>query len=126
MNKYGGRAPNCVDGVGAPKTRPRMAEEEPEYDVVINVHKGADGYGIYFTSRDGVIKVTKLDTPSEAQTAGVQPEDVLYSVQDLDKMLPENDPGGVVVVTAQNYQATLTLVRSMKYCRLCFKTAGFG
>ena len=49
-----------------------MAEEEPEYDVAVNVHKGADGYGIYFNSSGGIIKVTKLDADSEAVRAGVQ------------------------------------------------------
>ena len=46
--------------------------EEPEYDVAVNVHKGADGYGIYFNSSGGIIKVTKLDADSEAVRAGVQ------------------------------------------------------
>ena len=52
-----------------------MAEEEPEYDVAVNVHKGADGYGIYFNSSGGIIKVTKLDADSEAVRAGVQKGD---------------------------------------------------
>ena len=46
-------------------------DEEPAYDVAVNVHKGAEGYGIYFTQKDGKITVTKLDKNSEAEKAGV-------------------------------------------------------
>ena len=98
---------------------PAMADE-PQYDVAINVHKGATGYGIYFTQHNSEIRVTKLDAGSEAERAGVQAGDLLYSVQDLDKRLPLESPGAEVVVNQANYQASLQLVREMKYCRLCF------
>jgi len=93
---------------------------EPEYDVAVQVHKGANGYGIYFTQANGTIKVTKLDDGSEAQMAGVQCGDILYSVQDLDNVLPQEAPGSEVVVNGINYQQTLHMVRQMKYCRLAF------
>lgn len=93
---------------------------EPEYDVAVQVHKGANGYGIYFTQANGTIKVTKLDDGSEAQMAGVQCGDILYSVQDLDKILPQEAPGSEVIVDSTNYQQTLQLVRNMNYCRLAF------
>jgi hypothetical protein len=31
-----------------------------------------------------------------------------------------------VIVTTENYQAALALVRSMKYCCLRFRSPGFG
>ena len=103
------------------------AEAEPAYDIAIRVHKGAAGYGIYFTMDQAqMIKVTKLDPGSEASKAGVQVGDILHSVMDLDKKKPESDPGAEVVVGAHNYQASLQMVREMKYCQLTFKTAGFG
>ena len=49
-----------------------MADEEPLYDVTVNIHKDKqNGYGIYFTQRNGTIVVTKLDKGSEAERAGV-------------------------------------------------------
>ena len=102
------------------------AEEEPHYDVAVNVHKGKDGYGIYFTQREGRITVTKLDKDSEAERAGVQPKDELVSVMDLDKKFPEENPGAKVYVGPTNYQAALNLVRNMKYCRLEFRSDGFA
>ena len=42
---------------------------DPQYDVAVNVMKGKDGYGIYFTNKDGQIRVTKLDAGSEAERA---------------------------------------------------------
>mmetsp|Transcript_27669 Transcript_27669/g.70546 ORF Transcript_27669/g.70546 Transcript_27669/m.70546 type:complete len:103 (+) Transcript_27669:70-378(+) len=100
--------------------------EEPEYDVAINVHKGQSGYGIYFTQDcSGVISVTKLDHGSQAQMAGVQPGDMLHSVQDLEKKLPAENPGAEIRVGPENYQQSLQLVRQMKYCRLTFKAKGF-
>ena len=103
-----------------------MEGEEPEYDVAIQVHKGQNGYGIYFTQDTvGVIKVTKLDKGSEAEKAGVQVGDILHSVKDLDKVLPQEDPGAEVKVGVSNYQQSLQLVRQMKYCRLTFKAPGF-
>jgi len=95
-------------------------EEAEEPDVMIQVYKGQNGYGIYFTQNDTGITVTKLDKGSEAEKAGVQPGDRLLRVQDLDKVLPPNDPGSEILVTAQNYQATLDYVRKMKYCKLSF------
>ena len=51
-------------------------EEGLEPDVTINIHKGRDGYGIYFAQQDGAMVVTKLDPASEAVKAGVQVGDV--------------------------------------------------
>ena len=100
-----------------------MADEEPEEpDVTINCHKGQNGYGIYFTQSpdlSGII-VTKLDKNSEAERSGVQPGDRLLRVQDLDRNLPPENPGGEIIVTASNYHATLDYVRKMKYCKLSF------
>ena len=102
-----------------------MAEEEIGYDVAINVHKGQNGYGIYFAQTGEIIQVTKVDDGSEAKAAGVQVGDLLHSVQDLNKLLPHHDPGTEVVVGQHNYQESLELVRKMKYCRLTFRTRGF-
>lgn len=103
-----------------------MAEEDAlDYDVSVNVHKGSDGYGIYFTQKEGIIRVTKLDTGSEAERSGVRVNDVLVSVKDLDNLLPAEAPGMRIDVNPQNYQAALNLVRSMKYCELRFKAPGF-
>ena len=102
-------------------------EEDPPFDVAIQVHKGQNGYGIYFTQdAEGTIKVTKLDQGSEAMKAGVRVGDILNSVQDLDKKLPAESPGTEVRVVKENYQASLQMVREMKYCRLTFRSAGFG
>ena len=101
-------------------------DEEPAYDVAVNVHKGAEGYGIYFTQKDGKITVTKLDKDSEAERAGVQPKDELASIQDLDKVYPTAAPGTKVAVSVDNYQEALNMVRQMKYCRLEFRSPGFG
>ena len=87
---------------------------------MIQVHKGQNGYGIYFTQSDTGITVTKLDKNSEAEKAGVQPGDRLLRVQDLDKNLPPSNPGVEIIVTATNYQETLDYVRKMKYCKLSF------
>ena len=96
-------------------------EEEPEEpDVMIQCHKGQNGYGIYFTQSDNGITVTKLDKGSEAEKAGVQPGDRLLRVQDLDKLVPPHNPGVEIIVTASNYQQTLDYVRKMKYCKLSF------
>ena len=104
-----------------------MADEEPDYDVAVNVMKGPEGYGIYFTCRDSEIVVTKLDPNSEAQRAGVQANDKLVSVMDLDKIQPPDNPGARVVVSAENYQQALQYVRAMKHCRLEFRApAPFG
>ena len=46
---------------------------ELEPDVIINVHKGQGGYGIYFAQREEGMVVTKLDPGSEAMKAGVMP-----------------------------------------------------
>ena len=81
--------------------------EDIVYDVAVNVHKGQDGYGIYFTQREGIISVTKLDAGSEAVRSGVQIGDLLVSVQDLDKKLPVEEPGKEIPVTTDNYQAAL-------------------
>ena len=98
----------------------KMGDDEPQYDVAVNVMKGKEGYGIYFTNREGQIRVTKLDAGSEAERAGVQAGDILYSVQDNDKRLPTDNPGAPVLVDNNNYQQTLQLVREMSNCRLCF------
>jgi predicted metalloprotease with PDZ domain len=99
-------------------------DEQPLADVSINIHKGQGGYGIYFTQREGKVVVTKLDEGSEAQKAGVQPDDRLVSIQDNDKRLPKEDPGAQVFVTLENYGRVLDLVRSMNYCRMSFLSKG--
>ena len=80
-----------------------MAEDE-EPDVIINIHKGLDGYGIFFAQREEGMVVTKLDKGSEAEKAGVQPGDRLVRVQDNDGKLPMNAPGREVPVTKADYQ----------------------
>jgi hypothetical protein len=102
----------------------QMPDEEPLADVIINIHKGQGGYGIYFTQREGQIVVTKVDEGSEAQKAGVQPDDRLVSVQDNDKALPQQNPGGQIFVTLDNYGLVLDLVRSMKHCKMSFLSKG--
>ena len=66
--------------------------EEPEYDVAVNVHKGADGYGIYFNSSGGIIKVTKLDADSEAVRAGVQRGDEVRDTPHAQRAHPGSLP----------------------------------
>ena len=61
--------------------------------MTINIHKGRDGYGIYFAQQDGAMVVTKLDPSSEAVKAGVQVGDRLLRVQDNDKKMPIESPG---------------------------------
>ena len=102
-----------------------VKEEDLVFDVVVNVMKGRDGYGIYFSSLGGVIKTTKLDKGSEAEIAGVQPGDELIFVQDNDKKYPAGDPGCIVPVSPENYQAALAMVRNMTNVRLGFKSPGF-
>ena len=80
-----------------------MAEDE-EPDVIINIHKGLDGYGIFFAQREEGMVVTKLDKGSEAEKAGVQPGDRLVRVQDNDGKLPMNAPGREIPVTKADYQ----------------------
>lgn len=101
-----------------------MADEQPLADVIINIHKGQGGYGIYFMQREGKVVVIKVDEGSEAQKAGVQPDDQLIAVQDNDKVLPKEDPGTTVFVTMQNYAHVLDLVRNMKHCRISFLSKG--
>jgi len=101
-----------------------MAQEPPFADVIINVHKGQGGYGIYFTQRDGNIVVTKVDVGSEAQKAGVLMDDRLVAVQDNDRLLPVEDPGAPVFVSLDNYAVVLNFVRNMKHCRLSFLSKG--
>lgn len=84
---------------------------------MIQIMKGKNGYGIYFTQSSHGIIVTKLDHGSEAEKAGVQPGDRLLRVQDLDKRLPPSDPGGEIILTAGNYQETLDFVRKMNQCK---------
>jgi len=93
---------------------------ELEPDVIINVHKGQGGYGIYFAQRDEGMVVTKLDAGSEAMKAGVQPGDWLVKVQDNESKLPVEAPGVEITVTRENYSATLDMVRAMRYCKLSF------
>ena len=76
-----------------------MDEESPEGQKDADSDQPPDGR---FTNKDGVIRVTKLDAGSEAHRAGVQPGDVLYSVQDSDKKLPADRPGQPVVVSLEN------------------------
>ena len=104
-----------------------MGDDDPAWDVAVNVQKGKNGYGIYFTNNTHTITVTKLDKNSEAELAGVQPGDILYSVQDLDGILPVETPGKEIVVCQDNYQTSLSLVRAMRHCRLTFQAGtGFG
>ena len=104
-----------------------MPDDEIDYDVAVNVMKGSDGYGIYFNSGEGTIKVTKLDKGSEAERAGVQVKDELVGIQDNDKVQPPSGwdpnkrPGDVVGVSLENYQKVLNLVREMKNCKLFFR-----
>ena len=79
-----------------------MADDEP--DVIINVHRGLDGYGIFFAQREEGMVVTKLDKGSEAEKAGVQPGDRLIRVQDNDGKLPMDAPGREIPVTKDDYQ----------------------
>ena len=85
------------------RTSHEMAEDE-EPDVIINIHKGLDGYGIFFAQREEGMVVTKLDKGSEAEKAGVQPGDRLVRVQDNDGKLPMDAPGREVPVTKADYQ----------------------
>ena len=102
-------------------------EEGLEPDVTINIHKGRDGYGIYFAQQDGAMVVTKLDPSSEAVKAGVQVGDRLLRVQDNDKKMPIESPGKEIIVNTKNYSTALQMVREMKYCKLSFLAAGdFG
>lgn len=87
-----------------------MADDEP--DVIINVHKGGNGYGIYFAQREEGMVVTKLDKGSEAEKAGVQPGDRLIRVQDNDGKLPMDAPGRECPVTKEDYQESLAGRRS--------------
>jgi predicted metalloprotease with PDZ domain len=98
-------------------------------DVMVNVHKGQQGYGIYFTLKEPDIIVTAIDQGSEAQKAGVQPKDLLISVMDHDKKYPEDNPGAVIRIDKDNYHSALDLVRKMKYVQLAFRSppcAAFG
>ena len=97
--------------------------DDIHYDVAVNVSKGQDGYGIYFNSGGGIIRVTKLDKKSEAEIAGVQVGDQLVCVQELDKN--NKAVGNKVPVNLENYQAVLNLVRDMKYCRMEFLAPAF-
>lgn len=97
-----------------------MDDDDRAADISINIHKGSNGYGIYFTQKADGIFVTKLDANSEAVRAGVQVQDELYSVQDLDKVQPAHAPGDEIVVKADNYHSALEMVRQMKYCKLAF------
>ena len=89
--------------LAGPHTSHEMAEDE-DPDVIINIHKGLDGYGIFFAQREEGMVVTKLDKGSEAEKAGVQPGDRLVRVQDNDGKLPMNAPGREVPVTKADYQ----------------------
>jgi hypothetical protein len=97
---------------------------EPLADVIINIHKGRNGYGIYFALKDGTVTVTRLDEGSEAQKAGVQVGDMLVFVQDNDNKVPDAQPGTPVYVTSENYSEVLNYVRVMKHCRLAFLSQG--
>ena len=79
-----------------------MADEDP--DVIINIHKGQNGYGIYFAQREEGMLVTKLDKGSEAEKAGVQVGDRLIMVQDNDGKLPAEAPGRECPVTKDDYK----------------------
>ena len=91
----------CARRVPATLGRRAMADDEP--DVIINIHKGLDGYGIFFAQREEGMVVTKLDKGSEAEKAGVQPGDRLIRVQDNDGKLPIDTPGMEIPVTKEGY-----------------------
>ena len=99
-------------------------------DVIVNVHKGQTGFGIYFTCKQSGVYVTRVDPNSEADRAGVQVDDRLVTVQDNDCRLPVESaadnvgPGIPVAVSPANYQHILSLVRQMNYCRFSFISAG--
>ena len=76
------------------------------------MHKGQNGYGIYFSQKDDKMVVTKLDVKSEAEKAGVQPGDRLIKVRDLDGKLPAEDPGAAIEVTKENYSVRPACHRS--------------
>ena len=92
--------------------------------MTINVHKGKGGYGIYFTNRTDGIYVSKLDKGSEAEQAGVQPQDRLVCVQDNNRKFPLENPGMPVNVDGGNYHEILHLVRNMNYCKMMFVSVG--
>lgn len=95
--------PPLARGAASSVLRGQMADDE-EPDVIINIHKGLDGYGIFFAQREEGMVVTKLDKGSEAEKAGVQPGDRLVRVQDNDGKLPMDAPGREVPVTKEGYQ----------------------
>ena len=49
-----------------------MADDEP--DVIINVHRGLDGYGIFFAQREEGMVVTKLDREARPRRPACSPE----------------------------------------------------
>ena len=99
-----------------------MADEDEddglEPDVTINIHKGRDGYGIYFAQQDGAMVVTKLDPASEAVKAGVQVGDRLLRVQDNDKKMPIESPGKEIIVNTKNYSTALQMAVSYTHLTL--------
>ena len=99
---------------------------EVDADIIINIHKGLQGYGIYFTLKEPDIIVTAIDKKSEAEKSGVQPGDLLVSVMDHDKKYPEDNPGAVVRIDKNNYHQALDLVRKMKYVQLSFRSPAGG
>ena len=106
---------------------------EPSYDdepdVMVHVYKKRDGgYGITCTQKQtGPIVssiVTMVDAGSEAEKAGVLVGDRLVRVSDLDGKLPEESPGADVVLTQENFSATLAWVRRANHCKFQFLSAG--
>ncbi|KAL1528988.1 hypothetical protein AB1Y20_010309 [Prymnesium parvum] len=96
--------------------------QQEEADVVIQIMKGKHNFGINLTRNSYGVVVTTLDKGSQAEQAGVQPGDRLLRVQDIDSKLPPENPGGEVVVTAENFHQTLACVRQMRYCRFFIKS----
>ena len=96
-NSHSAKLENAAVQVG-------VMADDCEPDVIINIHKGQSGYGIYFAQREEGMVVTKLDKGSEAEKAGVQAGDRLIRVQDNDGKLPLDAPGRECPVNKEDYQ----------------------
>ncbi|KAL3895141.1 MAG: hypothetical protein SGPRY_013596, partial [Prymnesium sp.] len=86
-------------------------------DVVIHIFKGPHNFGINVARQESGVIVMGLDKGSEAEKAGVQPGDRLLMVQDLDRLIPPDNPGGEIPVSSTNFHEALGYVRQMKHCR---------
>jgi hypothetical protein len=91
-------------------------------DIIINIHRGEQGYGIYFRVHQLEIVVSGVEKGSEAEKSGVQPNDLLVSVMDHDKVYPPCNPGAVMRINRDNYYETLKMVRRMKHAQCAFRS----